>query len=189
MARRWSPIAAGTWAVITGTPLMPGTVLPSLISPRGLRTRPYCYSRTPSGKEGGCSGALDPDTLTSRNNLACAYRAAGHPDRALPLVEEVLDQREDVLGKSHPDTLTSRNDLGLTYRKLKQLDRAVSLLQPTLAEREKVLVASDPDILTSRASLALAYQSKSRHDDAIALHERTLKDREQVLGSDDTSTP
>ena len=51
-------------------------------------------------------GPDHPDTLTSRNNLAAAYRAAGRAAEAIPLHERTLADRERVLGPDHPDTLT-----------------------------------------------------------------------------------
>ena len=56
-------------------------------------------------------GPDHPDTLTSRNNLAAAYQAAGRAAEAIPLYEQTLADRERVLGPDHPDTLTSRNNL------------------------------------------------------------------------------
>ena len=56
-------------------------------------------------------GADHPDTLTSRNNLAVAYEAAGWLEEAIRLHERTLADRERVLGADHPDTLTSRNNL------------------------------------------------------------------------------
>ena len=50
-------------------------------------------------------GPDHPDTLTSRNNLAVAYRAAGRIDEAITLHEQTLAARERVLGPDHPDTL------------------------------------------------------------------------------------
>jgi len=49
--------------------------------------------------------------LTSRNNLAHAYRSVADLGRAIPLYEQTLADRERVLGGDHPDTLSSRNDL------------------------------------------------------------------------------
>src|SRR5215472_9427389 len=56
-------------------------------------------------------GPDHPDTLTSRNNLANAYQAAGRTDEAITLHEQNLTARERVLGPDHPDTLTSRKNL------------------------------------------------------------------------------
>ena len=61
-------------------------------------------------------GDTHPDTLTSRNNLAAAYRDAGRLDEAIPLYERTLADREQVLGDTHPDTLTSRNNLASPTR-------------------------------------------------------------------------
>ena len=47
-------------------------------------------------------GETHPDTLTSRNNLAAAYRAAGRLDEAIPLYERTLADRERVLGETTP---------------------------------------------------------------------------------------
>jgi tetratricopeptide (TPR) repeat protein len=61
-------------------------------------------------------GPDHPDTLTSRNNLAAAYRAAGRAAEAIALHERTLADRERILGPDHPDTLQSRNNLAATYR-------------------------------------------------------------------------
>jgi tetratricopeptide repeat protein len=53
-------------------------------------------------------GPDHPDTLTSRNDLAVAYKAAGRADEAIALHERTLADRERVLGKTHPPTLASR---------------------------------------------------------------------------------
>ena len=44
------------------------------------------------------------DTLTSRNNLANAYRDAGQISEAIPLIERMLAARERMLGADHPKT-------------------------------------------------------------------------------------
>jgi hypothetical protein len=60
-------------------------------------------------------GAEHPNTLTSGNNLASAYRAAGRLDEAIPLFEQILTDRRRLLGAEHPDTLTSGNGLAHAY--------------------------------------------------------------------------
>ncbi|MEU3622492.1 tetratricopeptide repeat protein, partial [Amycolatopsis coloradensis] len=61
-------------------------------------------------------GPDHPNTLTSRNNLAGAYQAAGDVGRAIPLYEAALADSERVLGPDHPNTLTSRNNLAGAYQ-------------------------------------------------------------------------
>ena len=61
-------------------------------------------------------GPDHPDTLTSRNRLAAAYRDAGRVAEAVPLFEQALAARERLLGPDHSDTLTSRNNLANAYQ-------------------------------------------------------------------------
>jgi hypothetical protein len=61
---------------------------------------------------------LGPDhsgTLSSRNDLAGAYRSAGRLAEAIALYEQNLADRERVLGPDHPQTLSSRNNLQAAY--------------------------------------------------------------------------
>ena len=109
------PTASGSWARTTPTPWPPGTTSPSPTGPRaGPPRRSRCYERTLADRE-RVLGPDHPDTLTSRNNLAAAYRAAGRAAEAIPLYERTLADRERVLGPDHPDTLTSRNNLAAAY--------------------------------------------------------------------------
>lgn len=51
-------------------------------------------------------GPDHPQTLTTRNNLARAYQAAGRLEQAITLFEAVLADSERVLGPEHPLTRT-----------------------------------------------------------------------------------
>jgi hypothetical protein len=55
-------------------------------------------------------GGDHPDTLTSRNNLASAYRTAGDLGRAILLLEATLADCERVLGRDHPTTQVVRRN-------------------------------------------------------------------------------
>ena len=132
-------------------------------------------------------GDTHPDTLTSRNNLARAYKAAGRLEEAIPLFERTLADRERVLGADHPDTLASRNNLARAYHDAGRLDEAIPLFERTLADRERLLGDTHPDTLRSRSNLALAYRD-GRLKEAIPLYQRILADRERVLGADHPDT-
>ena len=133
-------------------------------------------------------GADHPDTLTSRNNLARAWRHAGDLGRAIPLYEQTLADRLRVLGPDHPDTLTSRNNLARAWQDAGDLGRAIPLYEQTLTDSEQVLGADHPQTLTSRNNLAGAYYSSGDLGRAIPLWEQTLADRLRVLGPDHPDT-
>ena len=73
-------------------------------------------------------GARHPDTLTTRNNLAMAYRAAGRTTEAIPLLERTLADSERVLGADHPDTNAAREDLAALTGERKRHRRVRSRL-------------------------------------------------------------
>jgi tetratricopeptide (TPR) repeat protein len=133
-------------------------------------------------------GPDHPDTLTSRNNLALAYRAAGRAAEAIPLYEQTLAARDRVLGPDHLNTLTSRNNLAEAYRAAGRVAEAIPLHEQTLADRERVLGPDHPDTLQSQSNLAAAYVAAARAAEAIPLHEQTLAAFERVLGPDHPDT-
>ncbi|MGW4905138.1 FxSxx-COOH system tetratricopeptide repeat protein [Streptomyces sp. NPDC004270] len=129
-------------------------------------------------------GDTHPNTLTTRHNLAHAYREAGDLERAIPLFETTLAQEVQVLGDTHPNTLITRNQLALAYREAGDLERAIPLFETTLAQQVRALGDTHPDTLTTRHNLAHAFQAAGDLERAIPLYETTLAQRVQAL--DDT---
>ena len=133
-------------------------------------------------------GPDHPSTLTSRNNLAAAYRVAGDLGRALSLFEQALADHERVLGPDHPSTLGSRNNLALAWQDAGDLGRAIPLFEQALADRQRVLGQDHPDTLVSRSNLAGAYEAAGDPGRAILLFEQALADSVRVLGQDHPQT-
>ena len=77
-------------------------------------------------------GADHPDTLTTRNSLAIAYRDAGRTAEAITLHEQTLADRERVLGADHPDTLNTRNNLATAYQDAGRTAEAITLHEQAL---------------------------------------------------------
>ena len=117
-------------------------------------------------------GPNHPDTLTARNNLATAYRAAGRIDEAITLHEQTLTAYERVLGPDHLDTLASRNNLANAYRVAGRTGEAITLHEQALAARERVLGPDHPDTLAARNNLAIAYRVAGRTGEAITLQSK-----------------
>ena len=137
---------------------------------------------------GAVLGPDHPDTLTSRNNLAYAYKSAGRLDEAITLYKQVLADSARVLGDDHPHTLASRNNLASAYESAGRPDEAIALFEETLADQVRVLGDDHPHTLASRNNLAGAYESAGRPDEAIALFEETLADSARVLGDNHPQT-
>ena len=133
-------------------------------------------------------GPEHPDTLTSMNNLAQAYQAAGKLNLALPLFEKTLKLRKTKPGPDHPDTLASMNNLALAYQAAGKLDLALPLFEQTLKLMKAKLGPEHPSTLTSMNNLAWAYQEAGKQDLALPLFEQTLKLRKAKLGPDHPDT-
>ncbi len=138
-----------------------------------------------------CERVLGPDhseTLTARNHLANAYRAAGRTAEAITLHEQTVSAFERVLGPDHPETLASRNDLAHAYQEAGRIAEAVTLHEQTLAAHERVLGPDHPHTLSSQNNLAEAYRAAGRTAEAITLLEQNLADRERGLSTDHPDT-
>ena len=122
------------------------------------------------------------DALTSRNNLANAYRMAGRLVDAITLGERTVADYVRVLGEEDPDTLSSRNNLATAYHDAGRLDEAITLYERTVADYVRVLGGEHPSTMKSRNNLAHAYQMAGRLDEAVPLFERALADYVRVLG-------
>jgi hypothetical protein len=66
-------------------------------------------SKRPTPDRERVLGADHPHTLTSRNNLAGAYRPTGRLGEAIGLCQQALANAERVLGEDHPLTQTIRS--------------------------------------------------------------------------------
>jgi eukaryotic-like serine/threonine-protein kinase len=128
---------------------------------------------------------LDPehrDTLSSRDHLAEAYRAAGRTNEAIRLHEATLQAQEKTLGRDHPDTLASRNNLAEAYRTAGRFAEVIPLLDETLRMQETKLGPDHPNTLVSRNNFAKAHLDAGHTDEAIRLLTEVVKVQETKVG-------
>ena len=133
-------------------------------------------------------GESHPGTLSMRNNLGAAYRAAGRLDDAIIQYERLLADHQRRSGPADPDTLSATNNLGVAYNMAGRTGKSVELLERTVADRARILGADHPETLTSRNNLASAYAAAGRMTDALSEYERSVADRGRVLGADHPDT-
>lgn len=107
---------------------------------------------------------------------------------SIEFYEQMLAEREWVLGPDHPYTLTARNNLAGAYKSAGRFAEAIELYEQVLAERERVWGADHPDTLNVRNNLAVAYYSVGRFGEAVELFEQVLAEYERVLGPDHPDT-
>ncbi len=154
----------------------------------GLVAQAVTYWTTLTDTAEQTLGVDHPTSLAARGNLAVAYRAAGRPAEALPLLERTVADCKRIIGPDHPETLSSRNLLALVYQDIGLVAEAVELFERTVADCERLLGPDHPGTVTSRSNLAYAYRNAGRLAEALPLFERTVADCERVFGLDDPNT-
>jgi tetratricopeptide (TPR) repeat protein len=138
--------------------------------------------------QGRILGEGHRETLSSRGNLAVAYRAARRLDEAIPFLEQTLADCQRVLGEADPGTLAAQGNLAAAYREAGRADEAVSLLERVLAAYTQLRGADDLDTIYMRNALAIAYREADRADEAVQLLERAAADFARLQGADNPDT-
>ena len=96
-----------------------------------------------------------------------AIEAAEANAKAITLYQQVLADRERVLGADHPNTLATRDNLAGAYRGAGRTAEAITLYEQVLAGRERVLGADHPNTLATLNNLATAYRETGRTAEKI----------------------
>ena len=133
-------------------------------------------------------GPDHPDTLTSMNHLALAYRDAGKLDQAVPLLRETLQLSKASLGPDHRDTLTRMNDLAAACWDAGKVDEALRLFEETLTLSKTRLGADDRLTIECMNNLAATYYAAGKLDQALVLFQETLEIKKAQLGPDNPGT-
>lgn len=120
-------------------------------------------------------------TLTVRFHLAGVCLAAGEPERAITLYEQVVKGAERLLGPEHPQALTARHGLAGAYRAADD-PRALPLYAQMVEDAARVLGRTHPDALSARNNLARTCESVGERQRARALYEELVRDAQRVLG-------
>jgi eukaryotic-like serine/threonine-protein kinase len=111
--------------------------------------------------------APERDIASSIANLGSAFRDAGQPDEAQPLLQEALARRQKIFGDRHFHTIVSKNKLGLLLRDRGDLPAAHALLETALSDRRALLGDHHPHVAVSLNNLALVLQDEGRYADAV----------------------
>jgi serine/threonine protein kinase/tetratricopeptide (TPR) repeat protein len=124
------------------------------------------------------------DTLTTQNDLAEVYYAAGRYPEAIRLYERVRDQQFAKLGPDHADTVVTLGNLADAYRSAGRFTEAIPLLEQVRDTRSKTLGPDHPHTLITMGNLARTYRDAGRFAEAIALTERVRDRFSATLGPD-----
>ncbi|MFI6522590.1 tetratricopeptide repeat protein [Spirillospora sp. NPDC050679] len=133
-------------------------------------------------------GPDHPDTLATRNNLACWRGEVGDAAGAAVAFEELLADQLRVLGPDHPHTLATRNNLAYCRGAAGDAAGAAVAFEELLAEFLRVLGPDHPDTLITRGNLASWRGAAGDAVGAAAAFEELLVNQLRVLGLDHPDT-
>jgi tetratricopeptide (TPR) repeat protein len=127
------------------------------------------------------------ETLTPRLVLALTYRENGRPSDAIPLLEQVVADRERIAGLDPLDTVEARLNLALSYLEAGHADEATAIFERIAPEAERLLYRYQLSRLDP-LEMAAPYAPAGRTDKAIAAAQWGADDREHRPGPDDRLT-
>ena len=133
-------------------------------------------------------GEDDPDTLNTRNQLACALHAQGRIEDAEAEYRGVLDVQRRVFGDDHLDALNTRNYLACALRDSDHVVDAEVEFRAVLDARRRVFGDDHPDVLNTRHNLAQVLHAQGRLEDAEAEYRVVLNAQRRVLCANNTDT-
>jgi tetratricopeptide (TPR) repeat protein len=121
------------------------------------------------------------DTFRAKAHLARTLER-GEPEKALSLLEPILQSSSTMLGEEDLDVLYVMQRLAGAYFGCWDLGQAVPLYERVLDVRIKVQGAHHRDTLVSTGNLAAAYNGQGRHEEAAALFEKVMEETISSIG-------
>ncbi len=116
------------------------------------------------------------------------YSRLGLYESAVPLLEQALSSRRDLLGIDAPETLASMADLVALHVERGRYELAEQLAAATL-ELQRIALGDDHlETLESMRYVALAQSGQGRYDDAAAGLEGVVETLRRVVGDDHEAT-
>ncbi|MBD0707339.1 MULTISPECIES: FxSxx-COOH system tetratricopeptide repeat protein [unclassified Streptomyces] len=130
-------------------------------------------------------GAQHPQTLSARAQLSlCRRREGGTQQDIGGQMEHLLEQIEQVHGRSHHTTLTFINNYASFLREHGDLDHARELTTEAEAGFRSLLGPAHPVATGMVANTGLVLQASGERSDALALLESALAGLTATLGPD-----
>jgi len=133
-------------------------------------------------------GEKDLSTLASMHALGCELLSDDQPKEALEMLQQCLNQRSEVLGRSDEATLHTHVRLLEALSVLGRQHEAIGISETLVQELLKDLSLNHPDVLDELSNQASLYLELNQLDTSAKLWRQCLLGREMTLGSDHPET-
>ncbi|MGO9778594.1 MAG: FxSxx-COOH system tetratricopeptide repeat protein [Streptosporangiaceae bacterium] len=154
----------------------------------GLHTRAEAQFRSVLTARLRVLGDSNPDTLSTRHQIAYMLRLRGEYAEAEAEFRAVLGARTGVLGADHPDTLITRHEIATIMAAVGEFARAETEFRAVLEARAEVLGPGHQDTLTTRHEVARMLAEQEDRAGAQAVFQGVLEARTRTLGAENPDT-
>ena len=122
-------------------------------------------------------GPTHETTLSAKEHLAMTYREIGGEllNDALKLMEDVLEQRRETLGKEQPFTLMAMCNLAWVKHAMNEMEEAERLLREAMPIAERNLGKDHAGITSARLRLAQVLTGRRRYNEAEEIFKYILE--------------
>ncbi len=148
----------------------------------------HAYWRDLARRTAESQGAGSALSFQLRERLASAAMAAGHPEEAIRLREELAADTDEVAGPTDRQAITARTRLALAYRTGGRLSEAIVLGTRVSADSEKALGPAHPQTTASLRELGSAYYDGGQYREALTVLVRCLALTAETSGVTDPAT-
>ncbi len=125
----------------------------------------------------------DPVTLAAlHESLGVTQNNLGFHDKAIVLLTQAAQARDNHLGSDHDLTLTARNNLATALHAAGRDREAIEIVEDVLRRRTLLLGEDHTDTCASRSNLATLYRIAGRARESVALHEKNFRLRVEKFG-------
>ncbi len=112
------------------------------------------------------------------------YTAFGHPNKALPIMEEMVKDSRVVYGENHRETLCAMTNLAHIYLMSGHPLKGLLMLDDTVKRLDANLGPTDPATVDGKMLLAKVYLRSKQFDKALALCDTVIGDLNRTQGTD-----
>jgi tetratricopeptide (TPR) repeat protein len=127
------------------------------------------------------------DWARVQHMIAYTLDDLGRANEAEPILLEVIEAREQTLGREHPDTLTSRNNLAMAYQAQGKHLEEEQQRRIIMEIRERNLGPEHLATLRTRYHLAVALKSQGKRSEADQEFATVQTIRERLAGTGDSN--
>ncbi len=111
--------------------------------------------------------AQHPEAINAQANLAMILNATGHPEQALPQLQEIYNTEVQTLGATHRSPLMTQQALALTLSNLSQHDEAIRIAQENLSVVKQNFASRDNMLNGSVSILARVLFNAEQYETAL----------------------